>query len=100
MDRPPGAGSFRRFRMTATAALTTDLQRQVLKLEQDLQARLAADPELEGRWKREHQRAVQKERTAAPWVTWRDDRINQSAVAWVLITVFIRFCEDNALLRP
>jgi hypothetical protein len=86
--------------MTATAALTTDLQRQVLTLEGDLRARLAADPELESRWKREHQRAVQKERTAAPWVTWRDDRITQAAVAWALTTVFIRFCEDNGLLRP
>jgi hypothetical protein len=86
--------------MTATTALTTDLQRQVLTLEGDLRTRLAADPELEGRWKQEHQRAVQKERTAAPWVTWRDDRITQSAVAWVLTTVFIRFCEDNRLLRP
>jgi hypothetical protein len=86
--------------MTATAALTTDLQRQVLMLEDDLRTRLASDPELEGRWKTEHRRAVQKERTAAPWVTWRDDRITQSAVAWVLATVFIRFCEDNGLLRP
>jgi hypothetical protein len=86
--------------MTATAALTTDLQRQVLTLEGDLRARLATDPELEGRWKREYQGAMQKERTAAPWVSWRDDRITQAAVAWVLTTVFIRFCEDNRLLRP
>jgi hypothetical protein len=86
--------------MTATAALTADLQRQVLTLEDDLRKRLAADPELEGRWKQEHHRAVQKERTAAPWVTWRDDRVTQAAVAWVLATVFVRFCEDNGLLRP
>jgi hypothetical protein len=86
--------------MTATASLTTDLQRQVLALEGDLRTRLAAEPELESDWKREYQRAVQKERTAAPWVTWRDDRITQTAVAWVLTTVFIRFCEDNGLLRP
>ena len=43
--------------MTATAALTTDLQRQVLILEDDLRARLAADPVREGSWKHEHQRA-------------------------------------------
>lgn len=86
--------------MTATAALTTDLQRQVLALEDDLRKRLAADPELEGRWKQEHHRAVQKERTAAPWVSWRDDRVTQAGVAWVLATVFMRFCEDNGLLRP
>ena len=86
--------------MTATPALTADLQRQVLILEDDLRARVAADAELEGDWKREHQRAVDKERTAASWVAWRDDRVTQAAVAWVLASVFIRFCEDNALVGP
>src|SRR5712691_1355704 len=86
--------------MTATAALTTDLQRQVLALETDLRDRLAADAEREGEWKREHHRAVEKERTAAAWTQWRDDRVTQAAVAWILTTVFIRFCEDNALLKP
>ena len=86
--------------MTATPALTTDLQRQVLLLEDDLRARVAADSDLEGRWKQEHQRAVTKERTAASWVAWRDDRVTQAAVAWVLTSVFIRFCEDNALVAP
>ncbi len=86
--------------MTATAALTTDLQRQVLALETDLRGRLAADAEREGEWKREHHRAVEKERTAASWTQWRDDRVTQAAVAWILTTVFIRFCEDNALLKP
>src|SRR5580704_9266867 len=84
--------------VTATSALTTDLQRQVLLLEDDLRARVAANADLEGRWKQEHQRAVTKERTAATWVAWRDDRVTQAAVAWVLTSVFIRFCEDNALV--
>ncbi len=57
--------------MTATAALTTALQRQVLALETDLRDRLAADAEREGEWKREHHRAVEKERTAASWTQWR-----------------------------
>ena len=86
--------------MTATPALTADLQRQVLLLEDDLRDRVAADAELEGDWKQEHQRALDKERTAASWVAWRDDRVTQAAVAWVLTTVFIRFCEDNALVGP
>jgi hypothetical protein len=86
--------------MTATPALTTDLQRQVLLLEDDLRARVAANADLEGRWKQEHQRARDKERTAASWVAWRDDRVTQAAVAWVLTSVFIRFCEDNALVAP
>jgi hypothetical protein len=86
--------------MTATPGLTSDLQRQVLILEDDLRARVAADSELEGRWKQEHQRALEKERTAASWTAWRDDRVTQAAVAWVLTSVFIRFCEDNALVTP
>lgn len=86
--------------MTATSALTADLQRQVLLLEDDLRARVAADSELEGRWKQEHQLALDKKRTAASWVAWRDDRVTQAAVAWVLTSVFIRFCEDNALVGP
>ena len=86
--------------MTATRVLTTDLQRQVLTLEDDLRRRVAAEAELEANWKQEHQRAVVKERTAASWVAWRDDRVTQTAVAWVLTTVFVRFCEDNALVKP
>ena len=86
--------------MTATPALTADLQRQVLLLEDDLRARIAADPKVEGAWKQEYQRAFVKERTAASWTVWRDDRVTQAAVAWVLTSVFIRFCEDNALVGP
>ena len=86
--------------MTATPGLTSDLQRQVLILEEDLRARVAADTDLEGRWKEEHQRARDQERTAASWVAWRDDRVTQAAVAWVLTSVFIRFCEDNGLVAP
>ena len=33
-------------------------------------------------------------------MAWRDDRITQVAVAWILVTVFARFCEDNALIWP
>ena len=33
------------------------------------------------------------------WQAWRDDRVTQAAVAWVLTTVFVRFCEDNRLLE-
>jgi hypothetical protein len=84
--------------VTATPALTADLQRQVLLLEDDLRARIAADPKVEGAWKQEYQRAFVKERTAASWTVWRDDRVTQAAVAWVLTSVFIRFCEDNALV--
>jgi len=86
--------------VTATPALTTDLQRQVLLLEDDLRDRVAANLKLEGDWKQEHQQALDSERTAASWHAWRDDRVTQAAVAWVLTSVFIRFCEDNGLVGP
>src|SRR5690606_16593466 len=35
---------------------------------------------------------------AATWTVWRDERVTQAAVAWVLGTVFVRYCEDNGLL--
>jgi Domain of unknown function (DUF7008)/Eco57I restriction-modification methylase len=86
--------------VTATASLTADLQRQVLTLEDDLRTRVEADAELLDRWHAEHARATETERTASSWTAWRDDRVTQAAVAWVLTSVFIRFCEDNALVSP
>jgi len=86
--------------VSATAALTGALQKLVLRLEGDLRARVDADPEVLGRWKREHDEALQRGRTASAWLDWRNDRVTQAAVAWVLTTVFIRFCEDNGLVGP
>src|SRR5581483_692675 len=51
-------------------------------------------------WQRVHREATVKERTAWSWAQWRDDRVTQTAVAWVLMSVFIRFCEDNGLVKP
>jgi hypothetical protein len=50
-------------------------------------------------WQEQHREAVDRERTAMSWQEWRDDRVTQAAVAWVLTTVFVRFCEDNASSR-
>jgi hypothetical protein len=86
--------------MTATPALTTDLKAQVKLLADDLRQRLEDDPVRLADWKRTHHEAQTKERTAMSWVEWREDRIDQAAVAWVLTTVFIRFCEDNFLVKP
>ena len=86
--------------MTATAGLTSDLQKQVLSLEDDLRIRLQGDSERLADWMTEHVEAVTRERTSSSWVEWRDDRVTQVAVAWVLATVFVRFCEDNRLVKP
>jgi hypothetical protein len=82
------------------SALTSALQKVVLDLEDDLRARVESDTELRGRWVVEHQQAITRQRTGSAWVAWRDDRVTQAAVAWVLASVFVRFCEDNALVAP
>ncbi|MGP7813740.1 BREX-2 system adenine-specific DNA-methyltransferase PglX [Glutamicibacter soli] len=84
--------------MTIGKDLTPKLQKLVLRVEDDLRDRLEADVELKARWQSEHNDALRAERTSSAWVSWRDDRVTQSAVGWVLTTVFLRFCEDNGLL--
>lgn len=86
--------------MTATARLTVDLQRQVKLLAADLLVRVDQDPTLRERWERDYKNAKQKDRTARSWTEWSEDRIDQTAVAWVLTSVFVRFCEDNQLVNP
>ena len=86
--------------MTAAKSLTSALQKQVLLLEDDLRTRVEGDPATRGRWVLERNRARTRGRTASSWQAWRDDRVTQAAAAWVLATVFVRFCEDNALVAP
>ena len=80
-------------------ALVADLNKQVLALEADLRERITL-PTFDDPWQAEHAAAQAGDRTAATYTAWADDRITQAAVAWVLTTVFIRFCEDNRLLNP
>ncbi|NYH55735.1 hypothetical protein HNR06_005324 [Nocardiopsis arvandica] len=97
--------------MVDHALLLKDLQKQVRLLETDLRER-SEDPtaikglDREGKpetfdaaLKREYQRARDAERTATTEGAWREGQVTQAAVAWVLATVFVRFCEDNGLLE-
>jgi hypothetical protein len=86
--------------MAVSTGLTAALKKVVLDLEDDLRDRVASQPEVLKAWDLEWRDAVSRERTAMSWQEWRDDRVTQAAVAWVLTTVFVRFCEDNRLLKP
>lgn len=86
--------------MPVSPDLTHDLKKVVLALEDDLRQRVESQPHVRQQWQDEHRTAIARERTAMSWQAWRDDRVTQAAVAWVLTTVFIRFCEDNGLLEP
>jgi hypothetical protein len=81
--------------------LVKDLQRQVLILEDDLRERAGEEPEFAAALRTEYDDAYDKKRTAATYESWLDARVTQVAAAWVLGTVFVRFCEDNGLIeRP
>lgn len=86
--------------MAVSSTLTGELKKVVLSLEDDLRERVQSQPDVLETWQEEHRSALARERTAMSWQAWRDDRVTQAAVAWVLTTVFIRFCEDNRLLKP
>jgi hypothetical protein len=78
--------------------LLKDLQRRMRLLEDDLREQVEAVREVHTRLRAEYDQAFQSQRTAATWTVWRDERVTQAAAAWVLGTVFVRFCEDNHLL--
>lgn len=86
--------------MTASPELTAALRERVKLLEDDLRERVDALPEIRAAWTEEHANALVAKRTSAAWETWRDERVTQAGVAWVLTTVFVRFCEDNQLVKP
>lgn len=79
-------------------ALLDDLKKQVTAAEADLTKQVKAVEEVGARLKAEYDRARKLGRTAATWNSWLDERVTQVAVAWVLGTVFVRFCEDNGLI--
>ena len=84
--------------MIDAPALKDDLEKQVKDLEVDLRRRLKSEPDFAAPLQAKYEVAFKARRTAAPFATWADEQITQSAVAWVLATVFIRFLEDNGFL--
>jgi hypothetical protein len=81
------------------AALVADLRLQVRVLEADLLERAGREPEFAEPLAAEWAAAHRAERTAATYETWLDGEVTQAAAAWVLGTVFLRFCEDNELIE-
>lgn len=85
--------------MIDSPVLLAELKRVLKWLEDDLRARAEDDnTEWGSQLRDEHRRAQARERTAMPWIQWRDGEVSQAAVAWIIATVFIRFAEDNGLL--
>ncbi|MFG3145341.1 BREX-2 system adenine-specific DNA-methyltransferase PglX [Streptomyces sp. NPDC048243] len=84
---------------TDKTALLKDLKKLVVALEDDLRARSESEEEFRTRLEREWREAKEEgRRTDLSYPAWRDERVTQAAVAWVLGCVFVRFCEDNGLI--
>jgi hypothetical protein len=82
-----------------SSALLADLKGQLRLLQADLKQRAEEPSNPWGaRLKEEYAEAFRRERTGWSWVDWRDNEVDQAAVAWIVSTTFLRFCEDNDLL--
>jgi hypothetical protein len=82
--------------------LLSDLQDVLETLEADLLERSESGevPAVGEKLRAEYERAKSAQRTAQNYEDWRSDAITQSAAAWVLSCVFVRFLEDNGLIAP
>lgn len=90
--------------MIDSKLLLADLKKQLKLLESDLRSEATRPSGEESeRWakelREEHQHARDHDRTARTFDDWLEGEVSQAAVAWVVASVFIRFCEDNALLN-
>jgi hypothetical protein len=88
--------------MIDRARLLSDLQKLLQRLEADLLERSASAevPEVGSTLRSEYDRAKTAQRTAQNYEDWRSDNVTQTAAAWVLSCVFVRFLEDNCLVEP
>lgn len=81
-------------------ALKKDLIKQVAVLKEDLRERAASDiAGFYDKLRADYQRAKDAERTAYSYEVWLEGQLEQAAVAWVLSMVFLRFVEDNGLIK-
>ncbi|MEU3203688.1 BREX-2 system adenine-specific DNA-methyltransferase PglX [Streptomyces cyaneofuscatus] len=76
----------------------TWLEQRIAELPQERAETVRNAEAVAGRLRAEHEEARKLGRTAATWNAWLGERVTQVAVAWVLGTVFVRFCEDNRLV--
>jgi hypothetical protein len=84
--------------MISRLNLLAELQKLVVKLQDDLRARCAERAEVEAPLRVQYDAARVAKRTAEAYEAWREAQFTQAAVAWILSCVFIRFLEDNGLL--
>lgn len=84
--------------MINAATLLSDLQAELGRQVADLNQKVREDDAVRMYLETEWRSAFDANRTGRTFEDWADDRLTQVAVAWLLVCVFIRFCEDNHLI--
>lgn len=84
--------------MVDIKTLLPELRKLVLALAEDLLARTKSDKQIDAGLREAFSQIEKGGRTAQAFEVWRDDYLDQVAVAWVLACVFVRFMEDNHLI--
>jgi len=84
--------------MVNIKTLLPDLKELVKELDEDLLARAIGNPEIDAGLREAFTQIEKGGRTAQAYEVWREDYLDQVAVAWVLSCVFVRFLEDNHLI--
>ncbi|MGL4419375.1 MAG: BREX-2 system adenine-specific DNA-methyltransferase PglX [Gemmataceae bacterium] len=75
-----------------------ELRDQVKMLGEDLLQRATTETEIDRKLRDGYQIIKDGGRSSQGFEEWREDYLDQVAVAWVLACVFVRFIEDNGLL--
>jgi hypothetical protein len=84
--------------MVDIKTLLPELKKLVTDLSEDLLARSTSDAKIDAGLREAFQQIAKGGRTAQAYEVWREDYLDQVAVAWVLACVFVRFMEDNHLI--
>ncbi len=84
--------------MVTIKSLLPDLRKLVTDLAEDLLVRSTSDATIDAGLRDAFHQIERGGRTAQAFEVWRDDYLDQVAVAWVLACVFVRFMEDNGLI--
>ena len=84
--------------MVTIKTLLPELRELVRELAEDLLERSTADSGIDAGLRGAFRQIEKGGRTAQAFEIWRDDYLDQVAVAWVLACIFVRFMEDNYLI--